>query len=219
MQNLIPGAPGRPTPQGARRHAASRLTVAASCCTVWLALATGPALAQENPRLPLREPELAKQPAPEVDTEKEAYAKLPPCKLSDDGKHLAEEPCRTAKALEPMPRRPVPQAVERVSPAAQAEPTEPVPPRPPTSPRGPDGASPAVRPGASLSPPVLPATPPRSVTPAPPLVRPGAPIPTAGCDAGGCYGPNGQRYNNGPGATVVSPSGKLCTRNGAWIQC
>lgn len=60
--------------------------------------------------------EAVQERAPEVDTEKESYAKLPPCKLSDDGKHLAEEPCRTAKALDPMPRRPVPQAVERTSP-------------------------------------------------------------------------------------------------------
>ena len=142
----------------------------------------------------MREPE--QQAAPEVDTEKEEYAKLPPCKLSDDGKHLAEEPCRTAKAKDPVPRRPVPQAIERVSPA-ESKPAGPVP-------------------GATVIP-----TPPRQpqTTPVTPGARPGAPIPTAGCDAGGCYGPGGQRYNNGPGATVVSPSGKLCTRNGAWIQC
>jgi len=141
-----------------------------------------------------REP--TQPPAPEVDTEKEVYAKLPPCKLSDDGKHLAEEPCRTAKAREPVPRRAVPQAIERVPPAAGK--------------------------AASPAPPsrVLP-TPPRQpqTTPGTADSRPGAPIPTAGCDAGGCYGPGGQRYNNGPGATVVSPSGKLCSRNGAWIQC
>ena len=131
--------------------------------------------------------------APEVDTEKEEYAKLPPCKLSDDGKHLAEEPCRTAKAKDPVPRRPVPQAIERVSPAA-------------SKPAGPAPASTVVP------------TPPRQPHMTPD-VRPGAPIPTAGCDAGGCYGPGGQRYNNGPGATVVSPGGKLCSRNGAWIQC
>lgn len=140
---------------------------------------------------PVREP--GQPPAPEVDTEKEEYAKLPPCKLSDDGKHLAEEPCRTAKAKDPVPRRPVPQAIERVSPA-ESKPVGPAP-------------------GAAVVP-----TPPRQ-PPITPVARPGAPIPTAGCDAGGCYGPGGQRYNNGPGATVISPSGKLCSRNGAWIQC
>jgi hypothetical protein len=138
--------------------------------------------------------EATEQRAPEVDTEKESYAKLPPCKLSDDGKHLAEEPCRTAKALDPMPRRPMPQAIERTSPVENdprdsAKPRSPVAPTPPTPPR----------------------TNPES--------RPGAPIPTAGCDGSGCFGPNGQRYNNGPGATVVSPSGKLCSRAGAFIQC
>lgn len=159
-----------------------RKTVRAALLAGALVAWGGAALAQE----PMKEP--AQEPAPEVDTEKEAYAKLPPCKLSDDGKHLAEEPCRTAKARDPLPRRPVPQAVERVSPA-EAERKEPLPPRVPTPPR---------------------------VSPNP---RPGSPIPTAGCDIGGCYGPNGQRYNNGPGNTVVSPSGKLCSRNGAWIQC
>lgn len=147
--------------------------------------------AQQPPRAPMPEP--GQQKAPEVDTEKEEYAKLPPCKLSDDGKHLAEEPCRTAKAKDPVPRRPVPQAIERVSPA-ESKPVGPAP-------------------GATVVP-----TPPRQPQVAP-TSRPGAPIPTAGCDAGGCYGPGGQRYNNGPGATVVSPSGKLCSRNGAWIQC
>lgn len=161
--------------------------------------------------------------APEVDTEKEAYAKLPPCKLSDDGKHLAEEPCRTAKALDPMPRRPVPQAIERVSPAEsdprdQAQPPSRITPTPMTP----------ATPSRALTAPTSPATPSR-VLPAPPMpstsprsdpgARPGAPVPTAGCDAAGCNGPNGQRYNNGPGNTVVSPSGKLCSRNGAFIQC
>lgn len=146
---------------------------------------------REPASAPMREP--GQPPAPEVDTEKEEYAKLPPCKLSDDGKHLAEEPCRTAKAKDPVPRRPVPQAIERVSPA-ESKPVGPAP-------------------GATVVP-----TPLRQ-PPITPVARPGAPIPTAGCDAGGCYGPGGQRYNNGPGATVISPSGKLCSRNGAWIQC
>lgn len=157
--------------------------------------------------------------APEVDTEKEAYAKLPPCKLSDDGKHLAEEPCRTAKALDPMPRRPVPQAIERVSPAESDPRDQAMPPargaQTPAMPRGLPSAGMPATPSRVLPTPTTPATPPRSD----PGARPGAPVPTAGCDAAGCNGPNGQRYNNGPGNTVVSPSGKLCSRNGAFIQC
>ncbi|KQQ46366.1 hypothetical protein ASF61_18390 [Duganella sp. Leaf126] len=204
----------------ADRRLGVRLGVAA-----WLAgalLAAG-ALAHQQVPQTAPAPQLstpAPPRAPEVDTEKEAYAKLPPCKLSDDGTRLAEEPCRTAKALDPMPRRPVPQAIERVSPA-ESDPRD--------AARPPAATTPV--PGASLRGTPLPATPsrvlptpPRPLTPATPsridpVARPGAPVPTAGCDAGGCYGPNGQRYNNGPGNTVVSPSGRLCSRNGAFIQC
>jgi hypothetical protein len=44
----------------------------------------------------------------------EAYAKLPVCTLAEDGKSLAVEPCRTAPAKSPMPRRPVPQIIQRM---------------------------------------------------------------------------------------------------------
>jgi hypothetical protein len=48
---------------------------------------------------------------------------------------------------------------------------------------------------------------------------PGAPIPATGCDAAGCFGPGGTRYNSAVGTTLSTPSGKLCNRSGAWIQC
>lgn len=48
---------------------------------------------------------------------------------------------------------------------------------------------------------------------------PGAPMPTTGCDAAGCYGADGKRYNNAGGAAVITPAGKVCNRNGALIQC
>jgi hypothetical protein len=48
---------------------------------------------------------------------------------------------------------------------------------------------------------------------------PGAPIPAASCDAGGCFGPGGTRYNGAAGGAVLTPGGKLCNRTGAWIQC
>jgi hypothetical protein len=44
------------------------------------------------------------------------------------------------------------------------------------------------------------------------------PVPVTSCDAGGCYGANGVRYNNAGGG-VVAPSGKVCNRSGATIQC
>jgi len=44
------------------------------------------------------------------------------------------------------------------------------------------------------------------------------PMPVTSCDAGGCFGANGVRYNNAGGG-VVGPNGKVCNRSGATIQC
>jgi hypothetical protein len=49
------------------------------------------------------------------------YAKLPICQLNADGTKLAVEPCRTAPAQKPMPRRPVPQTIERMPQAARPQ--------------------------------------------------------------------------------------------------
>lgn len=119
------------------------------------------------------------------DVDKEEYAKLPVCTLGADGKSLAVEPCRTAPAMVPMPRRPVPQIIQRMP---QTKPLPKV--AMPTSPPLPalDG-----------------------------IIKP--PVPTTSCDAGGCFGANGVRYNNlGPNG-VVTPQGKICNRSGAIIQC
>lgn len=116
------------------------------------------------------------------------YARLPICALSADGKRLAVEPCRTAPAQKPMPRRPVMQIIEPTQRMRVA----------------PQVAMPAMQPSPSL----------HSL-----LNPPGAPTPVAGCDAGGCYDAGGSRHNNaGPGVTL-SPSGRLCNRSGAWVQC
>jgi hypothetical protein len=113
------------------------------------------------------------------------YAKLPVCTLSADGTKLAVEPCRTAPAQRPMPRRPVPQIIDRMPQQKRV---------------------------ASLKVP----------SPSPSLpslsAQPRAPVPVTNCDAAGCYGANGVRYNNAGGG-VVGPSGKACTRAGATIQC
>lgn len=53
-------------------------------------------------------------------SERAAYAGLPVCTLSADGQHLAVQPCRTAPARVPMPRRPVPQIVEPLPANRQA---------------------------------------------------------------------------------------------------
>jgi hypothetical protein len=120
-----------------------------------------------------------------ADQPTEEYAKLPVCTLSADGKALALEPCRTAPAKSPMPRRPVPQIIQRM---------------------------PQTKPPAKLAMPTSPPLPARDG-----IVKP--PVPTTSCDAAGCNGANGVRYNSiGPG-TVVTPQGKVCTRSGVIIQC
>jgi hypothetical protein len=45
------------------------------------------------------------------------------------------------------------------------------------------------------------------------------PTPVTGCDPGGCWDTGGNRYNSGAGNTYLNNAGKLCTRNGAWMQC
>ncbi len=72
---------------------------------------------------------------------------------------------------------------------------------------------------------------PRIVAPAPTLtpraVTPAVPAPVGpqtsqviGCAGSGCTDVNGGTYNaGGPGNTTVSSSGRLCTRNGANMQC
>jgi hypothetical protein len=123
-----------------------------------------------------------------ADVKSEAYAKLPVCKLSQDGKRLLIEPCRTAPAAMPMPRRPVPLTVQRM----------------PNNKVAPQVAMPQIAPS----------------TPIETLMQPpGAPIPAVGCTAAGCYDASGARYNTGAAGTTVTPAGKLCSRQGAWIQC
>lgn len=125
-----------------------------------------------------------------LDPAVQAYARLPVCSLSADGKRLAVEPCRTAPARVPMPRRPVPQIIQRMPATAPSR----------------QVAMPAMPPSPSPSLPSL-------------LSPPGAPIPVTGCDAGGCYDAAGVRHNNAAGASSITPSGRLCNRAGAWLQC
>ena len=115
------------------------------------------------------------------------YASLPVCKLSADGKRLAVEPCRTAPARVPMPRRPVPQIIQRMPLVKQA----------------PQVAMPAMPPSPTLQ--TL-------------LNPPNAPQALNGCGPTGCNDAGGTHLNTGPG-TVIMPSGKTCSRNGAVVQC
>lgn len=143
----------------------------------------GPADAQASDPAAARSGARATTPA-----KADAYAKLPVCRLSEDGKRLAVEPCRTAPAAAPMPRRPVPLTVQAM----------------PGSTRAPQVGMPQTAPSIPLETLMQP---------------PGNPIPAIGCTAGGCYDPSGVRHNTGPAGTTVTPSGKLCNRQGAWLQC
>jgi hypothetical protein len=59
------------------------------------------------------------------------------------------------------------------------------------------------------------------VRPTPSNAAPNAPlpVPVAHCDAGGCTGVDGVRYNNGAAGVTVDPAGRTCHRAGATIQC
>ncbi|MYM40129.1 hypothetical protein [Duganella qianjiadongensis] len=130
-------------------------------------------------------------------SEIEAYARLPVCTLSADGQHLAVQPCRTAPARVPMPRRPVPQQIDRLPETRLA------------SPVAPPQSSMVLAPAPAWVPAPLPA----SVAP--------APMPRAlnNCSAAGCNDAQGARINSAAPGMVITPQGQVCSRNGVWIQC
>lgn len=130
------------------------------------------------------------EPAADSASERAAYARLPVCTLSADGQHLAEQPCRTAPARVPMPRRPVAQIVEPL-PAMRLAPSP---------------ASPTLAPPATGAPPVI----------ASPVITPRA---LNNCTASGCNDAVGGRLNNAAPGMVITPQGQVCSRNGVWIQC
>ncbi|MES3022251.1 MAG: hypothetical protein V4857_11790 [Pseudomonadota bacterium] len=63
--------------------------------------------------------------------------------------------------------------------------------------------------GAPFRPSVLP----------PAHAAPSGPVQINSCDAGGCTDTNGVRYNGGAGNAALNPQGRLCTTNGATVQC
>jgi hypothetical protein len=149
-----------------------------------------------------------------------AYARLPVCKLAPDGRRLAVEPCRTAPAQRPMPRRPVPHQEypeprmgiqeaprpELTIPAATLEPRSPYPAAP---------VPPAVNGQAARSPYVAPA-PGTFAAPPPGPTRPSP----ATCVGGVCRDATGAPYTGGGGTGVLkSPTGRMCTSTGGFIRC
>lgn len=141
------------------------------------------------------------------------YRRLPECRLSADGKHLQQEPCRTARARKDMPRRPVPLIVTptpRIAPAPDPALSW----APVLTRRDPSAAPSAL---AMLPRAGQPALPPGATPPATPLPGPSAPIPVQ-CDAGGCRDASGTYYHGTQGQ-VISPSGRVCSNNGVWMTC
>lgn len=137
--------------------------------------------------LAVAQTEPAKTAAP-ASPELREYAKLPVCSLSADGLRLAVEPCRTAPARKPMPRRPVTQIIQRMPVVKQA----------------PQVAMPAAPPSPSLQTLLNPSNAPKALN---------------NCGPAGCNDANGTHINNAGPGTAISPSGKVCNRNGVWLQC
>ena len=166
------------------------------------------------------------QTPPRPAADREAYARLPVCKLRPDGRGLAVEPCRTAPPRRPMPRRPVPQQIEPTqripSPSAPADVADA--PAPPSAPVTLFELTPRTGPTAVVTP-----APGTSVTPPPsPYVNhaPGAfaapppgvsqPVP-ATCGPGGCRDAAGTQYNGS--RVLTSPTGRLCSSGGGVVTC
>lgn len=68
---------------------------------------------------------------------------------------------------------------------------------------------------AQPAPPVVPMPP---LPPSPTVPMPRAPQPIGACDTGGCRDATGARYN-GAGNATLDANGRICHRNGAFIQC
>lgn len=113
------------------------------------------------------------------------------------------------------------QAVSDDLPVCQLDPrdssklaVEPCRPAPPVQPRR---SVPQVigRMPAQPAPPVVPMAP---LPPSPAVPMPRAPQPIGACDTGGCRDAAGARYN-GAGNATLDANGRICHRNGAFLQC
>ncbi|MGK5061678.1 hypothetical protein [Janthinobacterium sp. LB3P112] len=68
---------------------------------------------------------------------------------------------------------------------------------------------------AQPAPPVVPMAP---LPPSPAMPMPRVPQPIGACDTGGCRDAAGARYN-GTGNATLDANGRICHRNGAFMQC
>ena len=121
---------------------------------------------------------------------------LPICRLDpQDPSRLAVEPCATAPPV--APRRAVPQVIGRM-------------------------------PATRMPPPVIEyqtehqtehQTVHQTLPPASHAPVPGAPLPVNSCDSGGCRDASGMRHDGGVGNATLDANGRVCHRNGAFLQC
>ena len=114
------------------------------------------------------------------------------------------------------------QAVSDALPVCQLDPrdsgklvVEPCRPAPPVQPRRSVAQVIGRMPVQRTTPPVVSMP---SLRPGPALPMPGAPQPIGACDTGGCRDAAGARYN-GAGNTTLDANGRICHRNGAFMQC
>lgn len=117
---------------------------------------------------------------------------LPICRLDpQDPTRLAVEPCATAPPV--APRRAVPQVIQRM-------------------------------PATRMPPPVMEyqtehKTEHKTLPPASHAPVPSAPLPVNACDSGGCRDASGMRHDGGVGNATLDANGRVCHRNGAFLQC
>lgn len=71
-------------------------------------------------------------------------------------------------------------------------------------------------PATRMPPPVIYAQPMPPATHAP---VPGMPLPVNSCDSGGCRDASGMRHDGGVGNATLDANGRVCHRNGAFLQC
>ncbi|WP_332861315.1 hypothetical protein [Janthinobacterium svalbardensis] len=126
------------------------------------------------------------------------------------GHAWAQEPAAPAESLpEPLP---VCQLDPRDSGKLAVEPCRPA---PPVQPRRSVAQVIGRMPVQRTAPPIVPMAP---LPPGPAVPMPRAPQPIGACDTGGCRDAAGARYN-GAGNATLDANGRICHRNGAFIQC
>jgi len=116
---------------------------------------------------------------------------------------------------------PAPAQAETALPVCQLDPhdsnkllVEPCQPAPPVGARRAVPQMIGRMPATQMPPPVIQY---QAVPPAP-STAPSAPRPIGACDAGGCRDASGARYN-GTGNATLDAKGRICHRNGAFMQC